>query len=56
MEAKDPDKNTDPSPLQELPTNLTVPDLTDIPEDDSAEPDDASVDHHASEEEVKGDK
>lgn len=33
--------------------DLITPDFTDIPEDDSAEPADANVDHLASEEDVK---
>lgn len=32
---------------------LTTPDLEGIPEDDSAEPEDAGVDHDATEEEVE---
>lgn len=46
-------KNTDPSaPQQVTPDGNIVPDLSDVPEDDAAEPEDADVDHSATEQEV----
>lgn len=35
-------------------TDLVTPELDDVPEDDSAEPDDADVQHTATDEEVSG--
>ncbi len=46
-------KNTDPSaPQQVTPDGNIVPNLSDVPEDDAAEPEDADVDHSATEQEV----
>jgi hypothetical protein len=52
--SREDDKNSNPSPPQSVtPDGAITPNLTDVPEDDSAEPEDAGVDHLATEEEVE---
>jgi hypothetical protein len=53
--SKKEDKNTEPSPPQQVTDDgEIVPVLDGVPEDDSAEPEDAEVEHLADEDEVEG--